>query len=185
MKRAVARRSRTGSHQRSHAKIVVAGPSGSQLVPVTWCPVGHAANDRHGTLKPGIRQDVDLTGGSGTGAHPVHLDDHGYLPCGLQVAGKRELADLLRWWLEKSSALTIGDIGSYGGRPCLRITASGHEVVLHADTKRAAVQAYLSASSGNSDRPPSRPWKPTSRTGSPPGTTTPGPSPGLRPPTRS
>jgi hypothetical protein len=67
----------------------------------------------------------------------------GYLPAGARVIGKRELLELLRRWLTESSAATIGDVGTFGGRPGLLIKVGGHEVALNADTTRSAVQSYM------------------------------------------
>lgn len=91
--------------------------------------------------------------GRGARIRGIELDGNGHFPCGRLVAGKRELASLLRWWLEQSGALTIGDPESYGRRPCLRIDVAGHQVVLHADTKRAAVAEYVRASGADPDLP--------------------------------
>jgi hypothetical protein len=88
---------------------------------------------------------------AGRVARPV---TDGYLPAGLRVGGKRELLVLLRDWLSASSAATIGDVGTFGGRPGLLITVGRHEVALNADTTRAAVQEYVLK---NSSRP-NQPW---------------------------
>jgi hypothetical protein len=44
-----------------------------------------------------------------------------YLPPGTRVSGKRDLLELLAAWLRQSPAPTIGDVGSFGGRPWLHI----------------------------------------------------------------
>jgi len=49
---------------------------------------------------------------------------------------------VLAGWLD-SGAPTIGDIGSFGRTAWLRIDAGGTEVVLNADTKRAAAELDL------------------------------------------
>jgi len=77
----------------------------------------------------------------------------GYLPRGMRISGKRELAVVLARWLEESGAATIGDVGSFGRAACLLIDVGGTEVVLNADTKRAAVEAYVRASASDPDRP--------------------------------
>lgn len=76
-----------------------------------------------------------------------------YLPRGLRVHGKRELAAVLAAWLECSGAATIGDVGSFGRVAWLRISVGGTEVVLNADTKRPAVDAFVRASATDPDRP--------------------------------
>ncbi len=70
------------------------------------------------------------------------------------VYSKRELFQLLERWLRDSSAPTIADIDSYGGRAWIWIELGGHSVHLNADTKRAAVQSYLQSNREN----PSGPW---------------------------
>lgn len=77
----------------------------------------------------------------------------GYLPRGLRITGKRELVAVLGTWLEQSVATTIGDIGTFGRTAWLRIDVNGAEVVLDADTKRTAVQAFLRAAAADPDRP--------------------------------
>ena len=76
-----------------------------------------------------------------------------YLRRGLRVHGKRELAAVLAAWLEHSGAATIGDVGSFGRTAWLRINVGGPEVVLNADTRRAAVEAFVRASAADPDRP--------------------------------
>jgi hypothetical protein len=66
---------------------VLCGKPGTRLVP----------NLALSTLKPGIRHGMALINDSGPGTGAVHLDHPGYLPCGLQVARKRELAAVPRW----------------------------------------------------------------------------------------
>ena len=85
----------------------------------------------------------------------VKLTPDGHLPRGLRVAGKRELVVVLRNWLRESQAVTVGDVGSFGGRPWLLIDIGGHEVALNADTKRAAVEAFVRGSWPD----PERPWR--------------------------
>ncbi len=62
---------------------------------------------------------------------------------GVKVSGKREFANLLRRWHDKSRAKTIGDVGSFGGTACITVHLGDHDVVLNVDTKRSAVPAYL------------------------------------------
>lgn len=67
----------------------------------------------------------------------------GYLPLGTRVSNKRELAELLATWLRRSQMPTIGDVGSFGGRPWLHIDLGTHDIALNADTKRAAVEEFV------------------------------------------
>ncbi|HXF50611.1 MAG TPA: hypothetical protein VNM43_02880 [Dehalococcoidia bacterium] len=82
-------------------------------------------------------------------------DAKGYLPRGLRVAGKAALVDVLRRWLAESQAETIGHVGTYGGRPWLLVDMDSHEVALNADTKRAAVEAFVKESGLD----PEWPWR--------------------------
>lgn len=93
---------------------------------------------------------------SGAVAKPpaaVKLTPDGHLPRGLRVTGKRELVAVLRNWLRESRAVTVGDVGSFGGRPRLLIDVGGHEIALNADTKRAAVESFVRDSWPDPDRP--------------------------------
>jgi hypothetical protein len=83
---------------------------------------------------------------------PATSDAAGHLPQGLRLSGKRELRDTLQRWLSQSSAETIGDVGGFGGRAWLAADINGFEVVLNADTKRAAVERFVHASASEPDR---------------------------------
>jgi hypothetical protein len=83
---------------------------------------------------------------------PATSDVAGHLPEGLRLSGKRELRDTLQRWLSESSAETIGDVGGFGGRAWLTADINGFEVVLNADTKRAAVEWFVDASASEPDR---------------------------------
>jgi hypothetical protein len=76
-----------------------------------------------------------------------------YPPRGLRLAGKRALVDVLVRWLRDSSAETLGDVGAFGGKPWLTIQVHDHIVALNADTKRAAIEAFVSAAAVEPDRP--------------------------------
>lgn len=65
------------------------------------------------------------------------------LPVGAHVGGIDELVTLLERWLAGTDRPTIGDVGRFGGRPWVHATLGGHEVVLNADTKRAAVAQFV------------------------------------------
>ncbi|MHB1535641.1 MAG: hypothetical protein ACYC1D_13740 [Acidimicrobiales bacterium] len=67
----------------------------------------------------------------------------GTIARGSTVDSKAALAELLGRWHSESDAATIGEVGRYGGTPWLRIDLRGGLAVLNADTKRAAVDAFL------------------------------------------
>jgi hypothetical protein len=72
------------------------------------------------------------------------LDSEGHIISGVEVSGKAELGQLLRSWLKLSDAATIGNIGSFGGRPCIFIKLQEvGTAALNADTKRAAVEQFV------------------------------------------
>jgi hypothetical protein len=83
----------------------------------------------------------------------VKPSESGFLPRGLRLVSKRELVEVLANWLTESRSVTIGDVGTYGGKPWLRIEMNGHEVVLNADTTRAAVQEFVRSNAPDPDRP--------------------------------
>lgn len=66
-----------------------------------------------------------------------------YVPAGTTVHSKSELVALLTRWAQQSAALTIGDIGSFGGKAWITIQLGDHQAVLNSDTKRSAVLACL------------------------------------------
>lgn len=70
-------------------------------------------------------------------------DAEGHLPPITKVSNRTELAALLSHWYNETSAVTIGDVGLFGGRPCISIDLGDHQAVLNVDTKRSAVAAYL------------------------------------------
>lgn len=80
-------------------------------------------------------------------------DDGWHLQRGLRVRGKRELVAVLTEWISGSSAATIGEVGSYGGKPWLVVEIHGREIVLNADTTRAAVERFVRAPD------PERSWR--------------------------
>jgi len=83
------------------------------------------------------------------------MDAWGYLPRGLRLSSKPELVDVLRTWLRDSSASTIGEVGSYGGKRWLVVDIGRYELALNADTTRAAVQVVVRTN----ERDPNRPWQ--------------------------
>jgi hypothetical protein len=83
------------------------------------------------------------------------LDLSGYLPRGLRVYRKSELVELLGRWLAASRVATLGDVASFGGKPWVIVELTDRRVVLNADTKRRAVEAFLHES-GDA---PERPWR--------------------------
>ena len=84
----------------------------------------------------------------------VQPSESGFLPRGLRLVGKRELVEVLANWLTESRSVTIGDVGTFGGKRWLRIEMNGHEVVLNADTTRGAVQEFVRSNAAD----PERPW---------------------------
>jgi hypothetical protein len=71
------------------------------------------------------------------------IDNDGFLRRGIKVSSKREFADLLLHWLQSSRTKTIADVGTYGRTAWIHVDLGSHAAVLNADTKRAAVEAYL------------------------------------------
>jgi hypothetical protein len=85
------------------------------------------------------------------------LDSEGHIISGVEVSGKAELVQLLRSWLKLSDAATIGNTGSFGGRPCIFIKLQeGVTAVLNADTKRAAVEQFVKCAETHG---PDAPWR--------------------------
>ena len=82
-------------------------------------------------------------------------DSEGHLPRGLHFADKLELRDALKRWLAESHAETVGDVGKFGGKAWLTVDIGEHEVVLNADTKRAAIEWFVQASRSA----PERSWR--------------------------
>jgi hypothetical protein len=66
---------------------------------------------------------------------------------------KREFFRVLERWLQESTAPTIADIDTYGGRAWLQVQIGSQTVHLNADTKRKAVQTYVQRCRGNPDGP--------------------------------
>ncbi|MGY5045795.1 hypothetical protein ACWDE0_09075 [Streptomyces sp. 900105755] len=72
--------------------------------------------------------------------------DDGYIRRGTVVSSVTELEGLLAQWVGDSERQTIGDVGSFGGKPWLKIEYQGGQCFhLNADTKRAAVLSFLKA----------------------------------------
>ncbi len=69
----------------------------------------------------------------------------GFVPDGTVVSGVLELQRVLAHWAEESEQPTVGDVGTFGGSPVITVRMGADEFVLNRDTKRAAVQAFLSA----------------------------------------
>lgn len=67
---------------------------------------------------------------------------NGRIERGTTVESKSELAELLRDWLGTGEK-TIGNVGTFGGKPWIRVKLPAAVVVLNADTKRSAVQAFV------------------------------------------
>ena len=72
------------------------------------------------------------------------FDPHGYIAKRTVVGSKSELHHVFEQWLKNANAPTIGQIGEYGRRPLISISlGKDRTAVLNADTKRAAVAAYV------------------------------------------
>lgn len=83
---------------------------------------------------------------SRTTAHePSRVVQSEHMTRGLTTSGKEELLAELRRWVEQSDAMTIGDVGSYGGKAWVHATIGGHKIVVNSDTSRAAVERALAA----------------------------------------
>jgi hypothetical protein len=98
--------------------------------------------------------------GSGTvpdAPREVSFDPEGYVARGTAIDGKAALYALLKQWLERTDAPTIGPIGTYGRKAWITITLDqGRAAVLNADTKRSAVQAFVNDAER---RRPEVPWR--------------------------
>jgi hypothetical protein len=105
----------------------------------------------------------------------VVLDRDGHVPRGLRLGGKRELVEVLGGWLRYSGASQIGEVGTFGGRPWLRVAVGG--VVLNADTKRVAVEVLVREKFSEPDRP----WRVVANRGGGSARVLPGPGPELLP----
>lgn len=108
--------------------------------------IGWSANLQSGfgmsnTFKDAIAQRVseEVTGLGLTTITPATS----HLPQGVIADSKTELVKVLDYWLANSRAATIGDVGRFGGRAWATIQIGGRRIVLNADTKRSAVEAYL------------------------------------------
>ena len=102
-------------------------------------------------------QIVQVVADLGAPLRPAAIAEEGAvtsIPKDTTVDTKEELVALLRDWL-RTGEKTIGDVGSFGGKPWVRIRLGGTQVVLNADTKRAAVQEYLAYVAENG---PDSPW---------------------------
>jgi len=78
---------------------------------------------------------IRRTGCFGTDGHVVK---------GTRVTSKVELLGLLKDWLAVSDEATIGEIGDFGGSPCILISFDNSlTAALNADTSRAAVGEYV------------------------------------------
>ena len=72
------------------------------------------------------------------------IDADGHVVERTKLAGKTELFQLLKNWLEVSRRPTIGVVGRFGGRPCIFIALDkDRTAVLNVDTKRTAVEQYV------------------------------------------
>jgi hypothetical protein len=61
-----------------------------------------------------------------------------------RCSSKQEFEQLLRTWYDETEERTLGDLDTHPGvTSWIFVTASGHEVKVHADTNRDAVRRYL------------------------------------------
>jgi hypothetical protein len=78
------------------------------------------------------------------------FDPNGHVTHGTKVTGKAELHRLLRDWLQVSRAPTIGNVDSFGRKPCIFIALGGSlTAVLNSDTKRIAVEEFVKDADAN------------------------------------
>lgn len=94
-------------------------------------------------------------GGKGDGGTIAPSGDDGWLPRGLHVHGKSGLTSVLREWLSKSDAATIGDTSGFQGRIWVTAEIEGYRVRLDADTTHDAVQKVVDEPAAQ----PTRPWR--------------------------
>lgn len=66
-----------------------------------------------------------------------------FIERGAVVTTKGELHALLQEWADTSTAVTIGDIGTFGGKAWVTCQHGDEKIVLNADTSRTAVLEYL------------------------------------------
>lgn len=117
---------------------------------------GASAPRSNGSWAPGLLTlCMPPTATPSEDAMRLDLTVDGHLPQGLRVPGKAALIEVLQAWLGDSHAATIGDIGSFGGKPWIWIDLDGWTVALNADTKRAAVEAVVR----DHRYDPNRPWR--------------------------
>jgi hypothetical protein len=84
------------------------------------------------------------------------FDANGHVTNGTKVTGKAELLRLLTAWLQASDSPTIGNIGTFGRKPCIFIALGGDlTAVLNSDTKRIAVEEFVKEAQANG---PDEPW---------------------------
>jgi hypothetical protein len=90
---------------------------------------------------------------SQSGTQPAFcFSTDGYIVKGTSVSDKCELVRLLKDWLGASDKQTIGDIGTFGGSPCVFINLENDlEAVLNGDTKRNAVERYVEDAQGRGE----------------------------------
>lgn len=67
----------------------------------------------------------------------------GAIPRGHDCQSKSDFTELLRWWFETTDEATIGDVGTFGGKPWLWVQTGSQRCHLNADTRRDGVRKYL------------------------------------------
>lgn len=106
-----------------------------------WRWVAQAVQKGAASASPG--RDAGVTTARRTGGAMELVS--GFVPVGTEVDGAQELEEVLSHWLAASNTPTVGDVGSYGGSPVIRVRMGGDEFVLNRDTKRSAVRVFLVA----------------------------------------
>ena len=75
----------------------------------------------------------------------------GFVRAGTTVNSVDELQRLLANWLRTSTEATVGEVGAYGGSPLITACIGADTFVLNRDTKRAAVESFLEATTRSGD----------------------------------
>jgi len=65
------------------------------------------------------------------------------VPRGHQCTDEADFTELLRWWFETTDEATVGDVGTFGGKPWVHVVVGDEPCHLNADTNRYGVRRYL------------------------------------------
>ncbi|MFE5336094.1 hypothetical protein ACFQ8E_09300 [Isoptericola sp. NPDC056573] len=125
------------------AKVVVGEEYGARFI--GWNRFLPSARGVTNALKQAIYARVkDEAAKAEFTLHPAPVTpSDGLIERGAIVTTRGELHALLKDWTETSSAATIGDVGTFGGKAWLSWQHGAQTIVLNADTSRAAVLDYL------------------------------------------